>query len=209
MAGRSNFKIVLLGEGRVGKTSLVIRYVNNTFSDKQQCTVQASFLTKRLKVGDNTTNLAIWDTAGQERFHALGPIYYRDADGALLVYDTTDAESFAKVKSWVKELRKMVGESIVICIAGNKIDLDRERQVEREEAEEYAKSVGAAHCLTSAKSGRGIDETFLTLTKGILEAKASSMHSTPQRQGAGTGSITVVQDGEREERDAPKQQCAC
>jgi Ras-related protein Rab-21 len=73
--------------------------------------------------------VAIWDTAGQERFHALGPIYYRDADGALLVYDTTDTDSFAKVKSWVKELRKMVGEGIVIVIAGNKIDLDRERQV--------------------------------------------------------------------------------
>ena len=62
--------------------------------------------------------VAIWDTAGQERFHALGPIYYRDADGALLVYDTTDTDSFAKVKTWVKELRKMVGESIVLCIVG-------------------------------------------------------------------------------------------
>lgn len=62
--------------------------------------------------------VAIWDTAGQERFHALGPIYYRDADGALLVYDTTDTDSFAKVKTWVRELRKMVGEGIVLCIAG-------------------------------------------------------------------------------------------
>mmetsp|Transcript_2063 Transcript_2063/g.5397 ORF Transcript_2063/g.5397 Transcript_2063/m.5397 type:complete len:134 (-) Transcript_2063:289-690(-) len=119
MASRQNsFKIVLLGEGRVGKTSLVLRYVNNVFSEKQQSTVQASFLTKRLSIGDRTVNLAIWDTAGQERFHSLGPIYYRDADGALLVYDTTDAESFNKVKNWVKELRKMVGPEIFICIAG-------------------------------------------------------------------------------------------
>jgi Ras-related protein Rab-21 len=115
---QNNFKIVLLGEGRVGKTSLVLRYINNVFSDKQQSTVQASFLTKRLSIGDRVVNLAIWDTAGQERFHALGPIYYRDADGALLVYDTTDSDSFAKVKNWVKELRKMVGQDIVLCIAG-------------------------------------------------------------------------------------------
>ncbi len=115
---QNNFKIVLLGEGRVGKTSLVLRYINNVFSDKQQSTVQASFLTKRLSIGDRVVNLAIWDTAGQERFHALGPIYYRDADGALLVYDTTDSDSFAKVKNWVKELRKMVGQEIVLCIAG-------------------------------------------------------------------------------------------
>jgi Ras-related protein Rab-21 len=115
---QNNFKIVLLGEGRVGKTSLVLRYVNNVFSEKQQSTVQASFLTKRLALGEKTVNLAIWDTAGQERFHALGPIYYRDADGALLVYDTTDADSFAKVKNWVKELRKMVGQDIVLCIVG-------------------------------------------------------------------------------------------
>ena len=91
-------------------------------------------------------NLAIWDTAGQERFHALGPIYYRDADGAVLVYDTTDEESFHKVKNWVKELRKMVGQEIVLCIVGNKIDLDKERQVDKATAAEYAASVGALHC---------------------------------------------------------------
>ncbi|KAJ1489438.1 small GTPase superfamily [Baffinella frigidus] len=117
-SGKQNYKIVLLGEGRVGKTSLVLRYVNDVFSEKQQTTIQASFLAKRLSLGETTVNLAIWDTAGQERFHALGPIYYRDADGALLVYDTTDKDSFAKVKMWVKELRKMVGQDIVLCIAG-------------------------------------------------------------------------------------------
>lgn len=154
--------------------------------------------------------VAIWDTAGQERFHALGPIYYRDADGALLVYDTTDTDSFAKVKTWVKELRKMVGEGIVIVIAGNKIDLERERQVGRDEAEAYAQSVGAVHCLTSAKNGRGIDECFLTLTKGIIEEQAKRANRAPSRQGAGTGSITVVADDPTEERGAAaRQQCAC
>ena len=80
---------------------------------------------KKMSVGDTRVNLAIWDTAGQERFHALGPIYYRDAQGAVLVYDITDVDSFQKVKVWVKELRRMVGGEICLVIAGNKIDLER------------------------------------------------------------------------------------
>jgi len=82
-------------------------------------TLQASYLDKRVTIGTTTVQLSIWDTAGQERFHALGPIYYRDAAGALLVYDITDNLSFDKVKNWVKELRKIVGNDIIIIIAGN------------------------------------------------------------------------------------------
>ena len=80
---------------------------------------------KKLLLQDTRINLAIWDTAGQERFHALGPIYYRDAHGAVLVYDITDEDSFQKVKVWVKELRRMVGTDICLIIAGNKVDLER------------------------------------------------------------------------------------
>jgi Ras-related protein Rab-21 len=163
------FKIVLLGEGRVGKTCLTLRYVQNTFSDKQESTIQATYLDRRLNVGKQSVKLMIWDTAGQERFHALGPIYYRDANGALLVYDITDRDSFTKVRHWVKELRKIVGDSIVIVIAGNKADLEKRRQVESGEAEEYAATVGAIHMLVSAKTGRGVEEGFLELTKGMLK----------------------------------------
>jgi len=92
-----NFKIVLLGEGCVGKTSCVLRYVEDAFNDKHLTTLQASFLTKKLNIRGKRVTLNIWDTAGQERFHALGPIYYRDADGAVLVYDITDTDSFGKV----------------------------------------------------------------------------------------------------------------
>jgi Ras-related protein Rab-21 len=114
------FKVVLLGEGRVGKTSILLRYTKGEYNDRQVSTLQASYLDKKVAIGSLTAQLSVWDTAGQERFHALGPIYYRDADGALLVYDITDAESFNKVKKWVKELRKIVGNDIVIAIAGHK-----------------------------------------------------------------------------------------
>lgn len=184
-------KVVLLGEGRVGKTSLVLRYVHNTFSDKQQPTIQASYLDKRLNIGDTSLNLAIWDTAGQERFHALGPIYYRDADAALLVYDITDHDSFEKVKNWVKELRKMVGNEIVLCIAGNKVDLDRNRQVTLAEASSYAESVGATHHNTSAKLNQGIEDVFLSMAKTLIEKK--KFNQGPSRGG---GSSLLITDDE-------------
>jgi len=165
----TSFKVVLLGEGRVGKTCLCLRYVKNSFSDAQESTIQATYLDKRLNIGQKSIKLMIWDTAGQERFHALGPIYYRDANGALLVYDITDRESFNKVRNWVKELRKIVGKNITLVIAGNKADLERGRQVDSHEAEEYSKSVGAQHLLCSAKTGKGVEKTFLQVVKGMIE----------------------------------------
>mmetsp|Transcript_57276 Transcript_57276/g.124434 ORF Transcript_57276/g.124434 Transcript_57276/m.124434 type:complete len:204 (-) Transcript_57276:433-1044(-) len=173
-SARLQAKVVLLGEGRVGKTSLVLRFCKDTFTEAQPPTVQASYLDKQLVIGDKKINMAIWDTAGQERFHALGPIYYRDADAALLVFDITDTESFAKVKNWVRELRKMVGEGIVLLIAGNKTDLERQRLVGQQSAQEYASSVGACYAETSAKTGRGIEEAFSTLARQLLRSGIGS-----------------------------------
>ncbi|KAL3657875.1 hypothetical protein V7S43_017253 [Phytophthora oleae] len=161
-------KVVLLGEGRVGKTSILLRYIKGEYDERQVSTLQASYLDKRLLVDNRRVALSLWDTAGQERFHALGPIYYRDADGALLVYDITDAESFRKVRTWVRELRRIVGEDISICIAGNKSDLHRNRKVPEDEAKRYAESVGAAHFDTSAKLNRGLEEVFVELTRRML-----------------------------------------
>eukprot|EP00122_Pirum_gemmata_P000629 Pgem_evm2s556 len=90
MMDNLNFKVVLLGEGCVGKTSLVLRYCQNSFNEKHVSTLQAHFLEKRLNIDRKRVVISIWDTAGQERFHALGPIYYRDSHGAILVYDITD-----------------------------------------------------------------------------------------------------------------------
>lgn len=168
------FKVVLLGEGRVGKTSILLRYTKGQYDDRQTSTLQASYLDKQLTVGSTEVKLSIWDTAGQERFHALGPIYYREASGALLVYDITDAESFDKVQKWVKELRKIVGSDITIIIAGNKIDLEKNRRVDEAEARRYADSVGAVHCHTSAKANRGLDEVFSSLAQKMLEKKGKA-----------------------------------
>eukprot|EP01114_Cavostelium_apophysatum_P006816 TRINITY_DN1830_c0_g1_i1.p1 TRINITY_DN1830_c0_g1~~TRINITY_DN1830_c0_g1_i1.p1 ORF type:complete len:200 (+),score=32.58 TRINITY_DN1830_c0_g1_i1:128-727(+) len=199
MSQQRNFKVVLLGEGRVGKTSLVLRYSMNTFDDKQASTIQASFQTKRLNIDGQSVNLSIWDTAGQERFHALGPIYYRDANGALLVYDITDGDSFARVQNWVKELRKMLGQDIVLAIAGNKCDLERNRVVQVDKAESYAASVGAKHYHTSAKLNKGVNELFLELTRRMLDTNPQTSGMPEKKKGFQW----------EEEKPQTKEGCSC
>jgi len=177
----NTFKIVLLGEGRVGKTSLCLRYCKGMFSESQESTIQATYLEKRLTLGKQSVKLMIWDTAGQERFHSLGPLYYRDAHGALLVYDITDDMSFVRVRRWVKELQQMVGENIAIVLAGNKADLKENRQVNEEDVKEYALTVKAPHVHCSAKSGAGVEQVFLELTKEMLKKKDSSSRTNSDK----------------------------
>ena len=174
------YKVVLLGEGRVGKTSILLRFVENTYVDGRPSTLSASYLNKHVTVDDKRqAQLSIWDTAGQERFHSLGPIYYRDAKGAILVYDITDESTFDRVKSWTKELRKRVGDNTKICITivGNKIDLERHRVVSQQAAKKYEDSVGANHFEASAKTGTGVDDAFRDLTKVLLDTVNPSCRS--------------------------------
>ncbi|PZC79993.1 ras-related protein Rab-21 [Helicoverpa armigera] len=189
-SGTHNFKVVLLGEGCVGKTSLLLRYIEDKFNDKHLTTLQATFLNKRLNINGKRVNLSIWDTAGQEKFHALGPIYYRNSNGAILVYDITDEDSFGKVKNWVKELKKMLGSDIVLTIAGNKIDLEHERTVPLEEAESYANMVGAQHFYTSAKLNQGVEELFFNLTRTMIERHEQNAQTDVNR----TSQVLVVDD---------------
>lgn len=195
MSVTERFKVVLLGEGRVGKTSILLRYTKGEYNDRQVSTLQASFLDKRVQLNASTlVQLSIWDTAGQERFHALGPIYYRDAAGALLVYDITDSESFNKVKNWVKELRKIVGNDIIIVIAGNKVDLEKNRSVNEQEAIKYAESVGASHYQTSAKTNRGLDDVFINISQRMMDTKKKD-----SKGGKGIGKPKlVIMDSEPE-----------
>ncbi|XP_043245723.1 ras-related protein Rab-21-like [Amphibalanus amphitrite] len=199
-AARSNsdsFKVVLLGEGAVGKTSVVLSYVEGKFNEKHTTTLQASFLTKKLSLGGRRVTLAIWDTAGQERFHALGPIYYRESHGACLIYDVTDEDSFQKVKNWVRELRKMLGSEICLVICGNKIDLAKDRVVELSTALAYADSVGARHFETSAKTGEGIEEVFLFLSQQMLRVR-DSRDAPPTGSLRRRQNVVVVEEPEPE-----------
>ncbi|XP_069504981.1 ras-related protein Rab-5A isoform X2 [Ambystoma mexicanum] len=124
------FKLVLLGESAVGKSSLVLRFVKGQFHEFQESTIGAAFLTQTVCLDDTTVKFEIWDTAGQERYHSLAPMYYRGAQAAIVVYDITNEESFARGKNWVKELQRQASPNIVIALSGNKADLASKRAVD-------------------------------------------------------------------------------
>ncbi|KAL7745228.1 hypothetical protein ACLKA6_008277 [Drosophila palustris] len=204
-----NFKAVLLGEGCVGKTSLVLRYMEDKFNTQHLSTLQASFVTKKVTLPDERrAQLNIWDTAGQERFHALGPIYYRGSDGALLVYDITDQDSFQKVKSWVRELKQMRGSEIALIIVGNKTDLEEQRAIVYETAVRYAQTVGAQYVETSAKENEGVTELFELLTQLMVEhhgkkqqneTNTNALRLQSSGMGSNSGSISISDDADAEQ----------
>jgi len=135
-------KIVILGDTGVGKTSIVLQYVENRFNIMSSPTIGASFLSKTVWVDGARCRLQLWDTAGQERFRSLAPMYYRGAAAAVLVYDVTSLDTFRKVKEWVKELRTNIFEDIILVLVGNQVDKPYPK-VPKEEASEYAASIGA------------------------------------------------------------------
>ena len=153
-------KAVLVGAAHAGKTSIVSRFITNQFTLNSVTSVQAAFFQKKVKIPPNIdVTLDIWDTAGQERFHSLAPMYYRDADIVLIVFDVTDASSFAKAKHWVTELRENA-ESAVLILVANKCDVQTLRVVPASEISQYTKAARLPCLETSARTGFQIPELF-------------------------------------------------
>ncbi|KAJ6246830.1 ras-related protein rab-5c [Anaeramoeba flamelloides] len=160
------FKIVLLGESGVGKTSIVLRFTANRFHETMSPTIGASFLNESIQVEETEINLQIWDTAGQERYNSLTPLYYRGSHGALIVYDISDEQSFDRATFWVNQLQNQGGEKSKIMLIGNKFDLNQ-KNVDSKMASEYADQNGLLFRETSAKTGLGIPDVFVDLCKEL------------------------------------------
>jgi Ras-related protein Rab-5C len=184
------FKMVLLGESAVGKSSLVLRFVRGQFHEYQESTIGAAFLTQTVSVDDTTVKLELWDTAGQERYHSLAPMYYRGAQAAIVVYDITNADTFSRAKVWVKELQRQAAPNIVIALAGNKADLAAKRQVEVVDAQTYAEENGLIFMETSAKTAVNVNDIFMAIAKKLPKNQDSSNTSAGRRANDGQ-SITV------------------
>ncbi len=160
------YKVVLLGEAGVGKSSLVLRLVKDEWTPNQHSTVGASFFRYSTQVDDQTINFDIWDTAGQERYKSLASMYYRGAAAALVVYDITSPESFEKAKYWIRELTSNSPDT-VITLAGNKCDLANERRVSKEEAKRHADEYGLLFGEASAKEGTKVSALFQEIAKKL------------------------------------------
>lgn len=169
------FKLVLLGESSVGKSSLVLRFVKGQFHEFQESTIGAAFLTQTVQIDDTTVKFEIWDTAGQERYHSLAPMYYRGAQAAIVVYDISNKETFHKAQTWIKELQRQANPNIVIALAGNKLDLANKRAVSFEEAKAYADESSLLFMETSAKTAANVMDIFTSIAKKLPKSEANEV----------------------------------
>ena len=163
----NNFKIVLVGESGVGKTSIISQFVDQIFEDDLQCSTGGSFSSKTLTFSNGKTiKLEIWDTAGQERYRALTKIFYNNALAAVLVYDITRKQSFEELKNyWIKQIKESAPENIILAIAANKSDLFDREQVNEAEARKFAEDNNALFYETSAKNSLGVNDLFIGIGK--------------------------------------------
>jgi len=162
-------KICLLGEANVGKTSLVYRFIENKFRDDYKSTLGVNLLKKELDVGEfKKVSAQIWDLGGQESFKSVRKLYLEGANGALVIYDTTQRKSFDKLDEWVQSFRQSRKEEPILLI-GNKVDLDDKLKITEKECREFATKNNMDFLLTSAKTGNNVEIAFRNLIKKILE----------------------------------------
>lgn len=166
-AALKKFKLVFLGEQSVGKTSLITRFMYDTFDNTYQATIGIDFLSKTMYLEDRTVRLQLWDTAGQERFRSLIPSYIRDSSVAVVVYDVANRTSFMNTSKWVDDVRAERGNDVIIVLVGNKTDLGDKRQVSSDEAEKKSKELNVMFIETSAKAGHNVKTLFKKIAQAL------------------------------------------
>nr|GAT54621.1 GTP-binding protein ryh1 [Mycena chlorophos] len=160
-------KIVLLGDQSVGKTSLITRFMYDTFDNTYQATIGIDFLSKTMYLEDRTVRLQLWDTAGQERFRSLIPSYIRDSSVAIVVFDITNRQSFLSTTKWIEDVRSERGNDVIIVLVGNKADLSDKRQVTLEEATAKSTQLNIMFMETSAKAGHNVKSLFKKIAMSL------------------------------------------
>jgi Ras-related protein Rab-1A len=168
--GEYVFKILLLGDSSVGKSSILSRVLDNDFTMSHISTLGVDFRPLELDVGHKHLKLLIWDTAGQERYRSITQAYYRDAHGVLLIFDITVKQTFINVSNWIQDLQKRTS-NVKIVIVGNKSDLADVRMVKYDEANAYAKKMGCKYMETSAKESVNVHELFKEIGALVSEEK--------------------------------------
>ena len=172
------FKVLLLGNSDVGKSSLLLRYVDSVWNDAFVPTIGVDFKVKTLNINDKKIKMQIWDTAGQERFRTVVATYFRGAHGILLLYDVTNKDSFKNLESWLIEIEKNAKEKVLKILIGNKCDLTDDREISTEEGKAFALRNGMEFMETSAKMNTNVTEAFETLGKLMIEFNSKGNQGT-------------------------------
>ncbi|KAK2523173.1 Rab1a, partial [Columba livia] len=191
------FKLLLIGDSGVGKSCLLLRFADDTYTESYISTIGVDFKIRTIELDGKTIKLQIWDTAGQERFRTITSSYYRGAHGIIVVYDVTDQESFNNVKQWLQEIDRYASENVNKLLVGNKCDLTTKKVVDYTTAKEFADSLGIPFLETSAKNATNVEQSFMTMaaeikkrmgpgaTAGGAEKSNVKIQSTPVKQSSG------------------------
>jgi len=161
------FKLLLIGDSGVGKSCLLLRFADHTYTESYISTIGVDFKIRTIELDGKTIKLQIWDTAGQERFRTITSSYYRGAHGIIVVYDVTDLESFNNVKQWLNEIDRYASENVCKLLVGNKCDLVSKKVVEFDTAKEFADKLSIPFLETSAKAATNVEKAFLTMAAEI------------------------------------------
>ena len=176
------FKLILIGNSGVGKSSIIQRYMKQTFEESYKCTIGVDFLMKSLQIKGKTVKLQLWDTAGQEKYKSMVSSYYRGANVALVVFDITNHSSFDSLPIWIENYYKNGPEQKNIILIGNKKDMAEQRQVTLEEVELFSETNNMIYFETSAKDGDNIEYVFTYAAEKLLDFYGGQNETNLKRQ---------------------------
>jgi|UniRef100_A0A7S4C9R9 Ras-related protein Rab-1A len=167
------FKLLLIGDSGVGKSCLLLRFADDTYTESYISTIGVDFKIRTIELEGKTIKLQIWDTAGQERFRTITSSYYRGAHGIIVVYDVTDMESFNNVKTWLSEIDKYATDKVNKLLVGNKCDLVVKKVVDFQTAKDFADQLEIPFLETSAKNATNVEQAFMTMSAEIKKRVAA------------------------------------
>lgn len=178
------FKYIIIGDTGVGKSCMLLQFTDKRFQPVHDLTIGVEFGARLINIDHHQIKLQIWDTAGQESFRSITRSYYRDAAGALLVYDITRRESFNHLTRWLEEARQNGNPNMTIMLIGNKSDLEHRRAVSTKEGELFAQENGLVFMETSAKTAANVETAFIKTAENIYEKIKEGLYD-PSREGNG------------------------
>ena len=198
------FKLIFLGDQGTGKSSILNRFIDDKFSEDYQVTIGLDFQSKNIKIDEQDVHLLLYDTAGQEKFRSLIPMYTRDANIILLVYDISRKDSFVHIPQWVKDLTNVKFDEVIFALIGNKIDLQEKRQVSIEEGKKYAEENNFLFAEVSAKTGDGIPELFYSKIFEGIRNKFRPGGQTIQPEIKDIGNVKIGEDNNKTNNEIKK-----